>query len=91
MNVKTEKSTINLAVNKDDCVTAEKMLMEREKRRWHDQGGGRGRRDGVWFNKEGNDDKGKGDKDDELSVSQKHRRQNERDQEAGEGDAMQQQ
>ncbi len=67
--------------------------MEREKRRWRDQGSGRGRRDGVWFNKEGNDDKGKGDKydDDELSVSQKHRRQNERDQEAGEGEAMQQQ
>ena len=55
--------------------------MEREKRRWCDQdGGGRGRRDSVWFNKEGNDDKGKGDKDDELSVSQKQRRQNERDQ-----------
>ena len=47
VNVKIEKSTINLAVNKDDGATAEKMIMEREKRRWRDQGGGRGRRDGV--------------------------------------------
>ena len=80
VNIKTKKSTINLAVNRDDGTTAGKMLTEREKRRWRDQGGGRGRRDGVWFNKEGNDDKGKGDKDDELPVSQKQRRQNERDQ-----------
>ena len=69
--VKTKKSTINLAVSRDNGATAGKMLTEREKRRWRDQGGGRGRRDGVWFNKEGNDDKGKGDKDDELLVSQK--------------------
>ena len=33
VNVKTEKSTMNLAVKKDDGASAEKMLMEREKRR----------------------------------------------------------
>ena len=71
INIKTKKSTINLAVNRDDGATAGKILTEREKRRWRDQGGGRGRCDGVWFNKEGKDDKGKGDKDDELLVSQK--------------------
>ena len=59
VNVKTKQSTINLAVNKDDDATAEKMFMEMEKRRWRHQGGGRGRRDGMWFNKEGNDEKAK--------------------------------
>ena len=50
VNVKTDKTTINLAVNgDDDGAAAWKLLVERERRMWRNQGGDRVQREGVWF------------------------------------------